>query len=101
MAKVRIQTRQKGAEEEETENGTLPANGNGGVRRPRDEGAVDILSRVLRTEGFSGWYKVRFPLPRTFTPHCLMLRYFYEGHERSDFESRTLPGCAIHVQRAV
>ncbi len=44
------------------------------MRRPRDEGAVDILTRVLRTEGFSGWYKVRFPLPRPLTPHCLMLR---------------------------
>ncbi|KAN0132866.1 mitochondrial carrier [Lactarius tabidus] len=56
MAKVRIQTRQKGAEEEE-ENGELPAPANGSARRPRDEGAVDILARVLRTEGFSGWYK--------------------------------------------
>jgi len=56
MAKVRIQTRQKGAEEE-TENGALPAPANGSARRPRDEGAVDILTRVLRTEGFLGWYK--------------------------------------------
>ncbi|KAH9063995.1 adenine nucleotide transporter [Lactarius vividus] len=56
MAKVRIQTRQKGAEEE-TENGTLPTHANGSARPPRDEGAVDILARVLRTEGFSGWYK--------------------------------------------
>jgi hypothetical protein len=56
MAKVRIQTRQKGAEEEE-ENGALPAPAIGSARRPRDEGAVDILARVLRTEGFSGWYK--------------------------------------------
>ncbi|KAH9052917.1 adenine nucleotide transporter [Lactarius deliciosus] len=56
MAKVRIQTRQKGAEEE-TENGTLPTHNNGSARPPRDEGAVDILARVLRTEGFSGWYK--------------------------------------------
>ena len=52
MAKVRIQTRQKGEEEEEV-NGTLPAPAaNGSARRPRDEGAVDILARVLRTEGF-------------------------------------------------
>jgi hypothetical protein len=56
MAKVRIQTRQKGPEEE-TENGALPAPANGSARRPRDEGAVDILARVLRTEGFLGWYK--------------------------------------------
>ena len=61
MAKVRIQTRQKGSEEEE--NGALPAPANGNARRPRDEGAIDILSRVLRTEGFSGWYKVRLSCP--------------------------------------
>ncbi|KAF8271165.1 mitochondrial carrier domain-containing protein [Lactarius quietus] len=57
MAKVRIQTRQKGAEDEEKENGTLPPPANGSARRPQDEGAVDILARVLRTEGFTGWYK--------------------------------------------
>ncbi|KAI9463280.1 adenine nucleotide transporter [Lactarius psammicola] len=56
MAKVRIQTRQKGAEEE-TENGTLPVHTNGNARPSPDEGAVDILKRILRTEGFSGWYK--------------------------------------------
>ena len=66
MAKVRIQTRQKGAEEEEEENGTLPAPANGSARRPKDEGAVDILARVLRTEGFTGWYKVRVPVPSPY-----------------------------------
>ena len=66
MAKVRIQTRQKGAEEEE-ENGTLPAPANGSARRPKDEGAIDILARVLRTEGFTGWYKVRVPVPSPYT----------------------------------
>jgi adenine nucleotide transporter 17 len=72
MAKVRIQTRQKGAEEEE--NGALPAPAvNGSPRRPRDEGAVDILARVLRSEGFSGWYKVRLPAAASH-PHCLMPR---------------------------
>ncbi|KAI0303665.1 mitochondrial carrier [Multifurca ochricompacta] len=55
MAKVRIQTRTKDVEE--TENGTLPVHVNGNVRRPQNEGAIDILARVLRTEGFVGWYK--------------------------------------------
>ena len=77
MAKVRIQTRQKDAEEE-TEDGALPAPTNGNARRPRDEGAVDILARVLRTEGFSGWYKVRFLAPGP-TPRCLIQRCFLQG----------------------
>ena len=56
MAKVRIQTRKKDADE--GENGALPQPVNGSARRRQDEGAVDILARVLRTEGFLGWYKV-------------------------------------------
>ena len=74
MAKVRIQTRQKGAEEEEEENGALPAPANGSARRPKDEGAVDILARVLRTEGFTGWYKVRVPVPQPSQLQCLIPR---------------------------
>ena len=73
MAKVRIQTRQKGAEEEE-ENGVLPAPANGSARRPKDEGAIDILARVLRTEGFTGWYKVRVPAPSLTIAQCLIPR---------------------------
>jgi len=56
MAKVRIQTRRKDADE--GENGALPQPATGNARRPQNEGAADILARVLRTEGFLGWYKV-------------------------------------------
>ena len=57
MAKVRIQTRTKDADE--GENGTLPPQAaNESAKRRQNEGAVDILARVLRTDGFLGWYKV-------------------------------------------
>ena len=60
MAKVRIQTRKKGGEE--NEDGTLPEPVNtAGKRDRKNEGAVDILARVLRKEGFLGWYKVWSP----------------------------------------
>jgi adenine nucleotide transporter 17 len=59
MAKVRIQTRKKGGEE--NEDGTLPEPVNTGKRHRKNEGAVDILARVLRKEGFLGWYKVWSP----------------------------------------
>ncbi|KAF8501553.1 mitochondrial carrier [Russula emetica] len=55
MAKVRIQTRKKGGEE--NEDGSLPEPVNTGKRHRKNEGAVDILARVLRKEGFLGWYK--------------------------------------------
>lgn len=57
MAKVRIQTRKKDAEEG-GEDGTLPQPANGSAQRRQNEGAVEILARVLRSEGFLGWYKV-------------------------------------------
>lgn len=61
MAKVRIQTRRK-EDEEESEEGALPQPANGSARaRRQNEGAVDILGRVLRKEGVLGWYKVCFP----------------------------------------
>lgn len=59
MAKVRIQTRKKGGEE--NEDGTLPEPVNTGKRRRKNEGAIDILAHVLRKEGFPGWYKVWSP----------------------------------------
>jgi hypothetical protein len=59
MAKVRIQTRKKDAEE--GEDGTLAQPANGSARRRQNEGAVEILGRVLRAEGFLGWYKVCWP----------------------------------------
>jgi hypothetical protein len=57
MAKVRIQTRKKDTDEGEED--TLPLPANEGAGRRQNEGAVEILARVLRTEGFLGWYKVR------------------------------------------
>ena len=59
MAKVRIQTRKKGGEE--NEDGTLPEPVNTGKRHRKNDGAVNILARVLRKDGFLGWYKVWSP----------------------------------------
>jgi solute carrier family 25 (peroxisomal adenine nucleotide transporter), member 17 len=62
MAKVRIQTRKKGREEAaEKGDDTLPRPAHASALDPKDEGAIDILARVLKTEGFLGWYKVGFP----------------------------------------
>ena len=75
MAKVRIQTRKKDADE--GEDGALPQPANGSARRRQDEGAVDILTRVLRTEGFLGWYKVCSPA--CFESYCLLMGIFSKG----------------------
>jgi hypothetical protein len=43
---------------EEGEDDSLPLPANESARGRQNEGAVEILARVLRTEGFLGWYKV-------------------------------------------
>ena len=96
MAKVRIQTRKKGAEE--NDDGTLPEPANTGRRRRQNEGAVDILARVLRTEGFMGWYKVWAPVHFG----CVQLVYaLFEGDECPNPKSCALSGGVVHVERAV
>jgi hypothetical protein len=97
MAKVRIQTRKKGVEE--SEDGALPEPASTASRRHRqNEGAVDILARVLRTEGFVGWYKVRSPADIGPVQLAYVL---FEGHGGPNSESRALSGRAVHVQRTV
>ena len=92
MAKVRIQTRKKGVEE--SEDGTLPGPANTGRRRRQNEGAVEILARVLRTEGFLGWYKVCSP---TYIGSVQVTYVLFEGHECPNPESSALSGRAVHV----
>jgi hypothetical protein len=68
MAKVRIQARS--ADTDASESKGLPV-GNDGNTKPKlvHVGALSLLLRVLRKEGFVGWYQVRisnliFAIPR-------------------------------------
>ncbi len=96
MAKVRIQTRKKGGDE--SEDGTLPEPANTGNRNRKNEGAVDILSRVLRKEGFLGWYKVWSPAQ---FGHVQVVYVSFEGYGCPNPESCSLSRRAVHVQRTV
>jgi hypothetical protein len=96
MAKVRIQTRKKGGEE--NEDGTLPEPANTGKRHRKNEGAVDILARVLRKDGFLGWYKVWSP---AHFGHVQSVYGSFEGDGCPNPESCSLSRRAVHVQRAV
>src|SRR6266851_1787455 len=96
MAKVRIQTRKKDAEE--GQDGELPQP-NGSARRPQSEGAVDILTRVLRTEGFLGWYKVRSCC--SLLRHLMFADGIFEGYGCPNPESGALTGSAVYVKGAV
>jgi hypothetical protein len=75
MAKVRIQTRKKGREEAAEKGDTLPQPAHASALHPKDEGAIDILARVLKTEGFVGWYKVGFS--GLLLPSSPVLKYMF------------------------
>jgi solute carrier family 25 (peroxisomal adenine nucleotide transporter), member 17 len=61
MAKVRIQARSADAEDSKDDNLSPPhahKSHHGKGRHPHS-GALDILKRVWKEEGFRGWYQVR------------------------------------------
>ena len=98
MAKVRIQTRKKGGEE--NEDGALPEPVNTGKRHRKNEGAVDILARVVRKEGFLGWYKV-WVTCSLFWTRTIGFMCRLKGDGGPNPESCSLPRRAVHVQRTV
>lgn len=52
MAKVKIQAGTQGSVVD------LPAPGSTSSKKMKQDGAVTLLSRILRQQGFSGWYQV-------------------------------------------
>lgn len=62
MAKVRIQARSADAEDTaEGQEGQQPLPHHYHHEKSRHAGALDILARVLKREGFVGWYQVSVP----------------------------------------
>ncbi len=59
MAKVRIQARSADAEEAEAEHHPLPHHNKPHHRTGHHVGALTVLARVWRRNGFLGWYQVR------------------------------------------
>ncbi|KAF9453508.1 mitochondrial carrier [Macrolepiota fuliginosa MF-IS2] len=57
MAKVRIQARSADSEDATEHNGELPLPNGHRNTHNKNSGAIDILKRVWRREGFLGWYQ--------------------------------------------
>lgn len=57
MAKVRIQARSADAEDAEIQHHELPHAHEFHHKQFKHPGALDILRRVLKREGFAGWYQ--------------------------------------------
>jgi len=62
MAKVRIQARSADLEDAAEKNEEVPHPHEYRHKHSKHIGALDILARVWKREGFTGWYQVRFIL---------------------------------------
>ena len=88
MAKVRIQARAGGADASEGDR--LPGDRSKVKRQP---GALGLLLRVLRKEGFSGWYQVSI----TALSLLIQSNSYPTGDVRTDHQSRTFSGAIVRI----
>jgi hypothetical protein len=100
MAKVRVQASGgsgKQDKQDAAEKGLAP-----GKREPKYKGAVDVLTRVLRREGFLGWYKVRM-LFRILLPLCTRscCDILYAGNGCPDHQGGSVSGLVVYVEGPV
>ena len=73
MAKVRIQARSADKEDAEVHHYENPEPHHFHHEKHKHVGALEILGRVWKREGFFGWYQVR-ALPLQLTETCSRLR---------------------------
>lgn len=97
MAKVRIQARSGLAEDSTGDGCHFPL---GHHERATQVGALDILARVWKREGFIGWYQV--------SKNCINLSYdklkwhtCALGDAGTDYKSSSVTGPVVHVKRAI
>jgi hypothetical protein len=97
MAKVRIQARSSESKDSTGNESQLPlANGR---EKSKHIGAVDILARVWKREGFVGWYQVSnscFALPR-----YLSTSEGASGDASTNYQGSSVTGAVVHVKRTI
>jgi hypothetical protein len=94
MAKVRIQARSEIAENP-TGDDKFPLGLHGSVP---PVGALDILARVWRTQGLTGWYQVS-------ENYCALsydkLKCVLVGDAGTNYKSSFVTGPVVHVKRTI
>lgn len=104
MAKVRIQAKgasPKASGDEEAgsfEDAFPPAKDKtSGPSSKKSDGAIDILAKVLKTEGFFGWYQVskHSRWPATVKIYISP----FAGNGGPNYKSRAFTGTTLHVER--
>lgn len=99
MAKVRIQARSADAEDAVEHRQQPPPPHTYHHAHSKHVGALDILKRVWKREGFFGWYQVRPLHFRFLAAQCS--RDPLIGYASADYQSCSVPGCIVRVQGTI
>jgi hypothetical protein len=99
MAKVRIQARSADVEESVEHKDELPRSHEFHHKHSKHAGALDILARVWKKEGFTGWYQVRI---HPFSADLVRTDLFRVlGNGGPNYEGRSITSTTIYVKRAI
>ena len=90
MAKVRIQARSADSEDS--------SNSQSEPHQHKKPGALDILARVWKREGFVGWYQVITIYNDGVASFLILLSV---GNASADHESGSFTGFTFHVERTI
>jgi hypothetical protein len=97
MAKVRIQARSVDSEDS-TNIQSQPEPHSHHHQRSKQIGALAILARVWKRDGFVGWYQVTIIHDDS---KAFFLNFFFVGNASTNLESGPFTGFAFHVERAI
>lgn len=103
MAKVRIQARSADVEEAQEEHIALPQHNRPHHKTGHHVGALTVLERIWRRNGFLGWYQVRraLSLSALSSKHGAHLVWGHAGYGRAAGEGGDHAGAAVHVEGPV
>jgi len=94
MAKVRIQARSGDVDDVIETSDEHPHQ-----KQVKHAGAVEILARVWKREGFTGWYQV---CRITSSAMLLVIQWTHiAGNASSNYKSGVITSTSLHVKRAV
>ena len=94
MAKVRIQARSVDSED----SANIQSQPKSHHQRSKQIGALAILARVWKREGFVGWYQV---IIIRYNGIASFFNLFSVGNASANYESGPFTGFTIHVKRTI
>lgn len=98
MAKVRIQARSADVEDALEHDEKPPQTHKYHHKHGKHVGALDILARVWKREGFTGWYQVGVSAQRQ---HIALNLINCIGNGSPDHKSSSIASVTFHVERTI